>query len=70
MSFGSSFGKFSNYLKGVVREGKLISWPSKEQAGFQFIVVVVLSALLTVLLYVIDIALAAGIQNLKALIVK
>lgn len=70
MSSNLSPAKAANYLREVVQESKLISWPTLNQVGFQFLVVIGLSAILTCLLYIIDISLAAGINTLKETFVK
>ncbi|MDJ0624956.1 MAG: preprotein translocase subunit SecE [Candidatus Caenarcaniphilales bacterium] len=65
-----SIVKLINYLKDVQRESKQISWPPFNLASFQFIVVIVLSALITILLYFIDIGFKVGIGALKETIIK
>ncbi|HEY9886037.1 MAG TPA: preprotein translocase subunit SecE [Vampirovibrionales bacterium] len=64
----SSGLKLVNYLKDVRREAKQIVWPTFNFAFFQFIVVILLSAFITVSLYSIDLILAFGIDKLKAFI--
>ncbi len=70
MSSNLSPAKVANYLKEVAQESKLISWPPFNQVGFQFLIVIGLSVLLTCALYVIDISLATGIHTLKEVIIK
>ena len=62
--------KTVNYLRDVQREGRQISWPSLNYATSQFFVVLVLSSLLTCLLYLIDIGLLKSINALKETFIK
>jgi preprotein translocase SecE subunit len=66
----SPVGKTLKYLQEVVKESKLISWPSFNQVTFQFLLVVSISALLTCLLYAIDLGLLTSINKLKEVAVR
>jgi preprotein translocase SecE subunit len=64
----SPVNKLIQYFKDVVREGKLISWPDYKHVGFQFVIVTILSTVLTCLLFGMDKVIASGIDQLKHVI--
>ncbi len=48
------------YVEGVKTEFKRIEWPSKEQLGKEFVSVVIIVAIISIIIYVIDL----GLDNL------
>lgn len=48
------------YIEGVKTEFKRIEWPSKEQLGKEFVSVVMIVAIISAIIYVIDL----GLDNL------
>lgn len=63
-----SIKKGINFLKECVHEAKSIIWPTPHVISKQFVVVLVLSSLIVLILYSLDIMFASGIQYLKQLV--
>ncbi len=61
----SPISRLVSYLKSVQAEWKYISWPTFQEASTQFIVVLVVSAALTVFLFGVDLGLSAALKNLQ-----
>jgi preprotein translocase subunit SecE len=57
-------GKIKNFTGDVVSEMKKVSWPSKEQLRESTIVVVVVTAIITAFIFVVD----QGVSSLMNLI--
>jgi preprotein translocase SecE subunit len=62
--------QITEYFKDVIKEAKLVSWPTFNYAVVQFSVVVLLSSALTGLLYLIDLGILGTINKFKELILK
>lgn len=54
-----------DYFKGVQSEFKKITWPSKEQVQSEFFAVLVIVALITVIVYGIDIGLDRVVETIR-----
>ncbi|MDX1917876.1 MAG: preprotein translocase subunit SecE [Candidatus Caenarcaniphilales bacterium] len=61
------FGLFQ-YLADVAREARYITWPHQKQVLNQFVVVVIVSALLTIMFFGADLGIAEIIKFLKTLV--
>ena len=57
--------KLAKFLRSVKSELKKIVWSSKEQTRKNFIVVIVIVALIALLVFVLDLAFSKGIQGLS-----
>lgn len=66
----SPVAKTTQYLQDVVKESRLISWPPFSQVVNKFFIVIILSSILTCLLYLIDIGLLTSINKLKEVALK
>jgi preprotein translocase SecE subunit len=56
---------YPEYFEGVAYEFKRINWPTKEQAGREFVTVIVIVAIITLAVYAIDLGLDKVIALLK-----
>lgn len=53
------------YIEGIKSEYKRITWPSKEQVQSEFVTVLVIVAIITGLVYFIDLGLEQAINFIK-----
>lgn len=54
--------KMSNYFKGVKAEMKKVSWPTKKELLNYTTVVIALSIFVSIIVWVLDIIINAGLQ--------
>lgn len=61
----NSIIKGINFLKESATEAKKITWPTPQELLKQFVVVVVLSGLIVLILYLLDVNFAAFVKWLR-----
>lgn len=57
-----------NFLKESATEAKKITWPTPQEMLKQFIVVIVLSTLIVLILYLLDVNFAAFVKWLRTVV--
>jgi len=55
----------ADYFRGVKTEFKKIEWPTKEQLKLEFMAVIVIAAIISVLVFFIDLGLEKFINSIK-----
>ena len=55
----------ADYSRGVKTEFKKIEWPTKEQLKLEFVAVIVIAAIISALVFLIDLGLEKFINSIK-----
>ena len=64
------FKSIAGFFKSVKSEGKKVSWPNAKEVLKNTITVIVVIALVSAVIYVIDLGLTSGMKGLKNLSIK
>ena len=64
------FKSIAGFFKSVKSEGKKVSWPNAKEVLKNTVTVIVVIALVSAVIYVIDLGLTSGMKGLKNLSIK